>query len=263
MIYSPDIDPVALAIGPLKVHWYGLGYLGAFLMALWLGKRRARRGFFEIQETQIEDFVFYAAIGIMLGGRIGYVLFYHFGYFLENPLWLFKINEGGMSWHGGAIGFLIGIFLYSRKIGANYGSLMDLAVSTSPFGIGLVRVANFVNQELWGRATDAPWGMIFTRDPLQIARHPSQLYEAFLEGLVLFFVTQYLCRTKQPPYRISGIFMILYGIFRFGVEFFREPDHHIGLEWFGWMTRGQELTVPVIMLGIFLYALSCRQAKAV
>ena len=261
MIYSPDIDPVALALGPLKIHWYGLGYLFGFLAAWWLGKRRARQGFFALKEEQVDDLVLYGALGIMLGGRIGYVLFYHFEYFLQNPLWLFKVNEGGMSFHGGALGYIIATYFYAKKIGSPYGSLLNFVVSVSPIGIGLVRCTNFINQELWGRVTDVPWGMIFTRDPEQLVRHPSQLYEAFFEGVVLFFVMHYMTRKAQPPYSIAGVFLVLYGVFRFFIEFFREPDRHLGLELFGWMTRGQELTILVILLGMFFLGLAYRARK--
>lgn len=249
MVTYPQIDPVAISIGPLQVHWYGLMYLFGFVAAWWLGVSRAKKPNAILKEKQIEDLIFYSAVGLVLGARFGYVFFYKFEDFLQNPIWLFKVWEGGMSFHGGAIGVMLAMYLYSRKVKRHFVDIMDFVVPLAPMGLFFGRMGNFIGGELWGRVTDVPWGMVFPKDPGNI-RHPSQLYEAFLEGIVLFFILLWFTRKPRPRFAASGVFLMGYGVFRFSVEFFREPDAHISFKLFGWMTRGQILTMPMILIGL-------------
>lgn len=261
MLRYPDIDPVALSVpafdvfgltlGPLNVHWYGLMYLFGFVAALLLGLHRAKRSYSPLQPKQIEDLIFYGAVGLVVGGRIGYVFFYNFGQFLDDPLWLFRVWEGGMSFHGGALGVMAAMGFYAKKIQQNFVDVMDFLVPLAPIGLGLGRIGNFIGQELWGRATTVPWGMIFPKDPETI-RHPSQLYQASLEGFTLFVIVFWFSRKPRPRAAVSGLFLIFYGIFRFSMEFVRQPDSHIGFDFFGWLTRGQILTLPMILAGVLL-----------
>ncbi|WP_370980825.1 prolipoprotein diacylglyceryl transferase [Agaribacterium sp. ZY112] len=253
MFSYPEIDPVAIAIGPLEVHWYGLMYLLAFAVALLLGLWRARLSWTVLQPKQVEDLVFYSAVGVIIGGRLGYVLFYNFPAFLADPLWLFRLWEGGMSFHGGLLGTVIAILLYARKIGKPFLRVMDFAALLVPTGLFFGRLGNFIGQELWGRPTDSAWGMVFPKDPEQLNRHASQLYEAFLEGLLIAIVLWFYARKPRPTAALSSLFLILYGVFRFVVEFFREPDAHIQFDLFGWMTRGQILCVPMVVIGLIFF----------
>src|SRR5690606_2726237 len=254
MLTHPNIDPVAFKLGPIAVHWYGLAYLGAFAIAWALARVRARRADSPVKPEQVDDIIFYSAIGVVLGGRFGYVLFYNFGQFVRDPLWLFRVWEGGRSCHGGVLGVSVAMWLYARRQRITPGRLWDFVTPLAPLGLLLGRLANFFNQELWGRPTDSAWGMIFPRDPLQLMRHPSQLYQAFLEGVVLFAIVWVFSRKQRPTYAVGGVFLLFYGIFRFGVEFFREPDAQIGFAAFGWMSRGQELSLPMILIGAALLA---------
>jgi len=258
MIPYPEIDPVAVAIGPLKVHWYGLMYLVGFVAAWWLALRRAAKPWSPVIKSEVEDLILYCAIGVVVGGRLGYMFFYNFGELLDDPLSLFKVWEGGMSFHGGLIGVMLAATLFARKIGTTFPALIDFVAPLVPVGLGLGRLGNFIGQELWGRPTDLPWAMVFPRDPELLPRHPSQLYQAALEGLVLFLVLWWFSSKPRPRLAVGGLFLTLYGIFRFSVEFVREPDAHIGFEWFGWMTRGQELSLPMIAAGIILLIWSYR-----
>jgi phosphatidylglycerol:prolipoprotein diacylglycerol transferase len=249
MLRHPGIDPIAVALGPVKVHWYGLMYLLGFAAAWWLARLRARRPGAAVSPAQVEDIIFYSALGVILGGRCGYVLFYNFDKFLAQPLWLFKVWEGGMSFHGGLLGVILAMAWFARRQRIELGRLFDFVAPLVPIGLGLGRLGNFIGQELWGRAASVPWAMVFPRDPEQLARHPSQLYQLALEGVVLFAVVWLYSNRPRPTWAVSALFLLLYGVFRFAVEFFREPDAHIGLEWFGWMSRGQELSVPMILIG--------------
>ncbi|MCB1616187.1 MAG: prolipoprotein diacylglyceryl transferase, partial [Pseudomonadales bacterium] len=201
---------------------------------------------------QLEDLVMYAAFGVVLGGRIGYSLFYGMDQVKENPLWIFKLWEGGMSFHGGLLGVMIAIWLYSRKIHRGFVVMMDFIAPMVPIGLGLGRLGNFINQELWGRVTTSDWGMIFPNDSFGLPRHPSQLYEFALEGVLLFIILYLYSAKPRPRYAVSAMFLVLYGCFRFFVEFFREPDAHIGFDLFDWLTRGQLLSVPMVIIGIIL-----------
>jgi phosphatidylglycerol:prolipoprotein diacylglycerol transferase len=250
----PEIDPVALSIGPLQVHWYGLMYLIGIVGAWALMCRRSTQANSIIARGQVDDMIIYGASGAILGGRVGYVLFYGMDRFLGDPLWLFKVWEGGMSFHGGFLGVVFASLLYARKFQQHPIDLLDFGAPMVPICLGMGRLGNFIGQELWGRASDAPWAMVFPNDPLGMARHPSQLYQALLEGLVLFLILYIYSAKPRPRWAVSGLFLILYGAFRFLVEFVREPDLHLGFDLFGWLTRGQLLSLPMIAVGVlFLY----------
>lgn len=264
MLTYPVIDPIIVSVGPVAVRWYGAMYLLGFIATGWLAWRKTLAGNAPTRNrAEVEDMIFYGAVGVILGGRIGYMLFYQFAELLANPLTLFRITDGGMSFHGGLIGVLLAMALFARKIDRPFFSVMDLLAPLAPIGLGLGRLGNFINQELWGRAAsaDLPWGMIFPADPMQLVRHPSPLYQFLLEGVLLFVVLQWIARRPRPTGFVSGCFLIGYGALRFIAEFFREPDAHIGLEWLGWMTRGQELCLPMMIAGIALCAISCARAR--
>ncbi|HSB97303.1 MAG TPA: prolipoprotein diacylglyceryl transferase [Spongiibacteraceae bacterium] len=257
MLYAPNIDPVAIHLGPLAVRWYGLAYLSGFVLAWLLATRRARRADSPVTPAQVEDIIFSGAMGVILGGRCGYVLFYNFDKFLHDPLWLLRVWEGGMSFHGGALGVIIAMVWYARRQRLHFGQLWDFIAPLVPLGLLLGRLANFINQELWGRPSDVPWAMVFPlTDPQLLARHPSQLYEALLEGVALFAILWIFSRKPRPTFAVGGLFLFFYGVFRFGVEFLREPDEQIGFAALGWMSRGQELSLPMILAGagLFIYA---------
>ncbi|MEW5248340.1 prolipoprotein diacylglyceryl transferase [Microbulbifer discodermiae] len=258
MLTYPEIDPVAVSIGPLKVHWYGLMYLAGFAAAWWLALRRARKPWSPVIKSEVEDLILYCAIGVVVGGRLGYMFFYNFPQLVADPLALGRVWEGGMSFHGGLIGVMLATVLYARRIGTTFADLIDFVAPLVPIGLGLGRMGNFIGQELWGRETTVPWGMVFPRDPDLLVRHPSQLYQAFLEGLVLFAVLWWFSSKPRPRLAVGGLFVLLYGIFRFAVEFVREPDRLIGFDLFGWMTRGQLLSLPMIAAGVLLLAWSYR-----
>ncbi|MCK5876303.1 MAG: prolipoprotein diacylglyceryl transferase [Candidatus Marithrix sp.] len=258
MLIYPDIDPILLQIGPLKIHWYGMMYLTGFGLAWWLGNKRLRQN--EIFTTeQLSDLIFYAAIGVVLGGRIGYVLFYDFANYLAEPLSIFKVWQGGMSFHGGFIGVLVAVWLYARKLNLPFFKLTDFIAPLIPLGLGAGRIGNFINGELWGRHTDLPWGMVFPSID-NIPRHPSQLYQALLEGLVLFIILWLFSKRPRPTMAISGLFLICYGLFRFLMEFVREPDYHLGFIAFDWMTMGQILTIPMLIVGVILMKLAYKNS---
>jgi phosphatidylglycerol:prolipoprotein diacylglycerol transferase len=258
MLTYPDIDPVAFSLGPIDVHWYGIMYLCAFAAAWLLALHRSRRSYAPVRPGQVEDLVFWGAMGVVLGGRVGYVFFYNFSALLEDPLMLFRVWEGGMSFHGGLLGVIIAMALYARRIDQKFIDIMDFVTPLVPLGLGFGRLGNFIGQELWGRATDpdAPWAMVFPQDPEGLYRHPSQLYQAFLEGLVLFIILFWFSRKPRPRAAVSALFLVLYGIFRFIVEFVRTPDAHIGFDMFGWMTRGQVLCIPMVVIGLGILAWS-------
>ncbi|MHC4222104.1 MAG: prolipoprotein diacylglyceryl transferase, partial [Planctomycetota bacterium] len=258
------IDPVVLALGPVKIHWYGLMYLLAFASAWWLGRRRARSEGSAVQPQQVDDLIFYGAIGVVLGGRVGSVLFYNFGSFLDNPLYLFKIWEGGMSFHGGFLGVLVAMEFYRRKIGCRFFELTDFIAPLVPLGLASGRLGNFINAELWGAPSNVPWAIKLSCEqfpadryvdfagPLCFSpRHPSQLYEMLLEGVLLFIVLWLISAKSRPVMTVSGYFLLLYGLARSSVEFIRLPDAHIGyLLNTDWLTKGIVLSVPMIIVGI-------------
>ena len=258
MLTYPDIDPVVMSFGPVQVHWYGMMYLVGFLFAWWLGLVRSRQPDSPWTRAHVDDLLFYCALGVILGGRLGYILFYNFPVFIDNPLILFRVWEGGMSFHGGLLGVLFAIWLFARRAKVRFFAVVDFVAPLVPIGLGAGRLGNFINAELWGKVTDSPVGMIFPgAGPLP--RHPSMLYEFFLEGVVLFLVLWFYSSKPRPTMAVSGLFALCYGMFRFAVEFVREPDAHIGYLAFDWFTMGQLLTLPLILTGIVLLTLAYRR----
>ncbi|UUA71240.1 prolipoprotein diacylglyceryl transferase [Cellvibrio sp. QJXJ] len=256
MLQYPDIDPVAFSLGSFKVHWYGIMYLFAFVSAWLVAMHRAKQPGALINKAQVENLITYGAFGVILGGRFGYVVFYNFDYWLTDPLWLFRVWEGGMSFHGGLLGVIVAMMIYAKRIDRSFIGLMDFVAPMVPLGLGFGRLGNFIGQELWGRVTDVPWAIVFPKamDPEGVGRHPSQLYQACLEGLLLFIIVFWFSAKPRPRGAISGIFLIAYGTFRFATEFVREPDKGVALV--GWMTRGQLLCLPMfaVGLGLLIYA---------
>lgn len=258
MLTHPNFDPVALSLGPLKIHWYGLMYLVAFLSGWWLGTLRAKRAGSGWKPEEVGDLLFYAAMGVILGGRIGYVLFYDLSAYLNEPLNIFKIWQGGMSFHGGLIGVILGMALYARRTQRSFFQVADFVAPLIPLGYGAGRIGNFINGELWGRVTDVPWGMVFPAAGLE-PRHPSQLYQAFLGGIVVFTIIWLYSNKPRPTKAVSGLFLICFGSYRIFVEFFRQPDAHLGFVAFDWLTMGQLLSVPMVVFGAILMALAYRK----
>lgn len=251
MMTFPNIDPIAISIGPLKVHWYGIMYLVAFTAGWYLGRVRAKKPQSGWHPDEVGDILFYIALGVILGGRIGYVIFYNFSKFLENPVMLIEIWKGGMSFHGGLIGVIIAMWLFGRKTNRSFFTVSDFIAPLIPLGYGAGRIGNFIGGELWGKVTDVPWGMVFPRAGLE-PRHPSQLYQAFLGGLVIFTILWLYSKKPKPTMAVSGMFLLCFGIYRFIIEFFRQPDAHLGYLAFGWLTMGQVLSAPMVALGLFL-----------
>ena len=250
-IIFPQIDPIIFEIGPVALRWYGLMYLVGFVLAMIIANKAADKSKGLWNREQVSDLLFYGFLGVILGGRIGYVLFYNFDYFLSDPIYLFKIWTGGMSFHGGLLGVLTAIFLFARKEKKTFLQVGDFVAPLVPLGLGAGRIGNFINAELWGRETDVAWAMIFPTDKLGLARHPSQLYEFFLEGIVLFAIIYFVCRKPKPTGVASGLFLAGYGTFRFIVEFYREPDAHLGFI-FSFISMGQILSLPMIIGGAAL-----------
>ena len=257
MLTFPNIDPIALQLGPVAIRWYGIMYLVAFAAAWYLGRKRARSHADGWQDQQVEDLIFYSAMGVVLGGRVGYVFFYNFDRFLADPLWLFKITEGGMSFHGGMLGVCVAFLYMGYKTQRNFLQIADFAAPLVPIGLGVGRLGNFIGGELWGRAasSDVPWAMVFPHVD-KLPRHPSQIYQALLEGFSLFILVWFFSKKPRPTGAITGLFGAGYGSFRFFVEFFRQPDEHLGYVAFGWMTKGQLLSLPMIVIGVALMVLA-------
>ncbi len=248
MLTYPNINPVALAVGPFEVHWYGLMYLIGFIGGWWLGRIRARRPGTEWRAVEMGDLLFYIALGVVLGGRVGYTLFYNLPGFIADPLIIFRIWQGGMSFHGGLLGVLFAMWFYGRHTSRTFFTVTDCIAPFVTIGLGAGRIGNFINGELWGRPTDLPWGMVFPFVD-NLPRHPSMLYEALLEGPVLFLVLWIYSSKPRPTMAVSGLFLLAYGLFRFAVEFVRLPDAHIGYLAFDWLTMGHLLTLPMIICG--------------
>ena len=275
-----QIDPIAVGLGPLQVHWYGIMYLLGFGLAWWLGRRRIRAGRLPgVTEQSYGDLLFYGMLGAVLGGRLGYVFFYSFGDLLQDPLMLLRIWEGGMSFHGGLLGVMAACWWWARKHGLHFFDVMDFVAPLVAPGLGLGRLGNYIGGELWGKFTHAGWGVVFPRSDLgpytgapmerlrelhasgaldAYARHPSQLYQVVLEGLIMFAVLWWFSSKPRPRYAVSGMFALLYGCFRFLVEFVRVPDAQLGYLAFGWLTMGQVLSLPLIALGLYWLWLSQR-----
>ncbi len=250
LIPYPIIDPILFEWGPVVIRWYALAYVFGLLGAWWLMLRHAKLPPYEIEARHIDDFLVWATLAVMIGGRLGHVVFYDPGYYLDHPVEILKVWRGGMSFHGGILGVTAAGLLFTRRRGIRPLDLADLMSAAAPIGLFLGRLANFVNGELWGRPTDVPWAMVFPRDILQVPRHPSQLYEAALEGLVLFVIVNWLVKNesvRRRPGVITGVFIGGYGVFRSLAEFVREPD-----AWFGPLTEGQALSLPMILIGIVL-----------
>ncbi len=258
----PEIDPVIVAIGPIAVHWYGLGYVVGILFAWWYTRRLVSNQALwahnqpAMTAQDLDDFLIWAAAGVILGGKIGYILFYDPLRYLIDPPDTFAGWQRGMSFHGGLIGTTLAMFLFARRRGINVWSMFDTIAASVPVGLGIVRVTNFINSELWGRVTDVPWAFVFPNGG-PLPRHPSQLYEALLEGVVLFallwLLTRLSLKLKTPGF-IAGAFIAGYGLSRIFVEFFREPDGHIGYLAGGWLTMGMVLSVPMVAAGAYAMA---------
>ena len=246
----PNIDPVLVSIGPLSIRWYGLMYLVGFAFALWLANRRADKADSGWTREQVSDLLFAGFLGVVIGGRVGYVIFYNFDLFIQDPLYLFKVWTGGMSFHGGLLGVITAMFWYAKKNGRTFFGVADFIAPLVPFGLGMGRLGNFMNSELWGRVTDVPWAFIFPNGG-PLPRHPSQLYEMFLEGIVLFFILNWFIKKPRPLGAVSGLFLAGYGTFRFLVEYVREPDAHLGL-FGGFISMGQILSLPMVLIGILM-----------
>ena len=258
MLRHPNIDPVALSLGPVKIHWYGIMYLLGFAAFWYLARLRARKPWSPLRPEQVDDLLFYGAMGVIVGGRLGSMLFYNLDTLLADPWSLFRVWEGGMSFHGGMLGVIVAMWLYARKLGLSLLRITDFGAPMVPIGLGAGRIGNFINGELWGKPTDLPWGMVFqSGGPLP--RHPSQLYEFLLEGVVLFVVLWLYSARPRPTGTVSALFLACYGLFRFVVEFVREPDANIGYLAWGWLTMGQVLSLPMILAGAGLYLWARRQ----
>ena len=250
IIPYPHLDPVAFQIGAFGVHWYGLCYLISFFLIGIILKRHLSQ-VPPMTTEHLSDWMFYLMLGVIVGGRLGYIFFYHFSWWWEDPFFAFRLWEPGMSFHGGLIGVCLATLFFARRNGYAFLSLADFMVPQAPIGLFFGRIGNFINGELWGRPTEADWGMIFPYVDNQ-ARHPTQLYEAFLEGIVLWVVLYWVARQRPQAGVVSGCFLVGYAACRFLVEFYREPDAHRGLIAFGWLTEGQLLCIPMALVGFWL-----------
>ena len=261
-IAFPDISPIILSIGPLAIRWYSMAYLIGILLGWYLLNRNVARNHLGLSKAQVEDFIFYLTLGIIIGGRLGYALFYGGRIMWQEPWHLLEIWKGGMSFHGGVTGVIAAVWLFARKIKYPFLQLTDLVVLYAPIGIFLGRLANFVNDELWGRVTDVAWAVRFPSGGY-LPRHPSQLYEAFFEGMVMFVVLNSLWRFQAVRTRrgtVSALFILLYGIFRISMEQFREPDKQLGFFWNSF-TMGQILSTPLILIGLIVLYRNFKPAK--
>ncbi len=253
MLVHPQFDPVAISIGPIALRWYGLMYLVAFVLFLLLGRYRARQNVMDgWRAADLDDLLLYGMLGVVLGGRLGYCLFYKPAYYLSHPLEIFAIWQGGMSFHGGLLGVLLAMWLYARRTGRTFLGVTDFIAPLVPLGLASGRIGNFINAELPGRAADPslPWAMVFPQID-SVPRHPSQLYQFALEGLVLFMLLWLFARRRRPLGQVSGAFLVGYGVFRVAAEFFREPDAFLGFLALG-LTMGQWLSAPMIVIGLWL-----------
>ena len=253
-MFAPEFNPIAFSIGPVAVHWYGLMYLFGFAAFWLLGRMRAKEAWRQMSAADMEDLLFYGVIGVILGGRLGFCLFYQPEWYLTHPLDIFKVWQGGMSAHGGIIGSILAIFVFARIREKRFLVVADFVAPLVPLGLMFGRIGNFINGELWGRAAspDLPWAMIFKHSGTLVPRHPSQLYEAFLEGALLFTVLWIFSRKPRATGAVGALFCMGSGLVRFIVEYFREPDSYLGLGLFG-LSRGQWLSLPVIALGVIVW----------
>lgn len=261
MLMYPQIDPVAIQLGPIAIHWYGLTYLAAFGLFLWLGNLRLKhppfnrlQGSAQWQRRDVEDLLFYGVVGVIVGGRLGYCLFYKPAYYLGHPLEIFAIWQGGMSFHGGLLGVIVAMVVFAKVRQRSWLQVIDFVAPCVPTGLAAGRVGNFINGELWGRvaAADLPWAMVFPQSGSMLPRHPSQVYQFLLEGLLLFIILWLYARKERKPGQVGAAFLIGYGFFRFVAEYFREPDEYLGLLSFG-MSMGQWLCLPMMLGGVVLW----------
>ncbi|HMN44504.1 MAG TPA: prolipoprotein diacylglyceryl transferase [Povalibacter sp.] len=279
MIQYPAIDPIIVSLGPLAIRWYGLTYVIAFAVAWWLGRRRAAQPGSTWKPTDVDDLIFYGALGVILGGRIGWVLFYGFERLIDDPLMILRIWEGGMSFHGGLVGVILAEILFARRQRRRIVDVLDFLAPLPGIGIFAVRCANFINGELWGKPTQSPWGFIvdpatlhpsqqaealrmcerFNIDPCVLHVHASQLYEGVLEGLVVFVILWIYTMKPRPRLAPAGLFLLCYGVFRFAVEFVRVPDENRGYLLFDWVTMGQILSTPMIVAGLIMLIVAYRR----
>ena len=251
MLKYPEFDPVAVQIGPLAVHWYGLMYVVAFGLGWWLGRVRAADPARGWRGSDVDDVLFYVALGVVAGGRLGYMLFYDPGGALREPLSVLRVWEGGMSFHGGLLGVIVAMLLYARRRSRPFFEVADFIAPLVPLGIAAGRVGNFINGNLWGRPSDLPWAMVFPGAG-ELPRHPSQLYQALLEGVALFALLWWFSRRPRPMMATSGLFLLAYAVFRSAAEFVRVPDRQYGYLAFDWLTMGQVLCVPMALAGAWL-----------
>ncbi len=257
MLVYPNPDPIAFQLGPVKVHWYGLMYLIGFLAAWWLARRRAAGPRSTCTPELVDDLIFYCSVGVILGGRLGWAMFYGTEQTLAEPLSVLRVWEGGMSFHGGLVGVIVALALLAKRHGRRVVDVFDFTAPLPAIGFGAVRIGNFINGELWGKPTDVPWAFVVNGRTL----HPSQLYEATLEGLVLFLVMWWFTATPRPRWAPSGLFLLGYGLFRFLVEFVRVPDANRGYLLFGWVTMGQILSTPMILAGLAMLYVAYRRRE--
>ena len=257
MITYPEIDPVIISIGFLKIRWYGLMYLIGFVVAILLAKARTKKTWSPVKYSEVDDLIFYCMLGVILGVRLGYVIFYGWHQLISDPLYIFRIMEGGMSFHGGLIGVIAALWLYGRKIDKDMITMMDFVAPIVPLGLGFGRIGNFINGELWGKPTNVAWSFKVNG----VSLHATQLYEAFLEGLVLFLILWIFTDKERPKMQSSAVFLIGYGVFRFFIEFYRVPDAHLNYLAFGWVTMGQILTAPMIIIGMTMFILANNKEK--
>ena len=255
MLVHPQFDPIALQLGPIAIRWYGLMYLIAFALVWLLGRWRIAKGNALLTARDLDDLLFYGILGVVLGGRLGYVLFYKPGYYLSHPVEMLYVWQGGMAFHGGLIGVLLVLWLFARSRGLKFLEVGDFIAPLIPLGLAAGRMGNFINGELWGRATDLPWGMVFPQAGDTVVRHPSQLYQFAGEGVLLFLIVWIFSARPRPVGQVSGVFLIGYGVFRFLAEFAREPDAFLGFL-AGGLTMGQLLSLPMIVIGIAMFMMA-------
>lgn len=261
MLVHPNFDPVALDLGVVRIHWYGLMYLIGFYGCWYLAVRRGKSAHMPFSAQAVSDLLFFVAMGVILGGRIGYTLFYNFPKFVADPVEIFRIWNGGMSFHGGLLGVIAAVWLFARSRKLRFFYVMDFVALVVPFGLLTGRIGNFINAELWGAPSTLPWAMIFPTDPERLPRHPSMLYEAILEGAVMLAILWWYSSKPRPSMSICGLFLILYGTFRSLVELVRVPDAHIGYLAWDWLTMGQLLSLPMLLTGALLVTLAYRRPQ--